>query len=92
MKVKNQTHAVVAIDFRDWKWLSHIHRFQTTVSDPEVLKGDKPGHIEVNFKDLSDSDKAGKSRFEVADRLFYETHVFGFLITSFTNSGFFERL
>ena len=32
------------------------------------------------------------SRFEIAGRMYYEAHVFGHMVTSFTSSGFVDRL
>jgi hypothetical protein len=37
------------------------------------------------------SDEEGLSLFQVAGRLFYEAHVFGQRITSFTTSGFLDQ-
>jgi len=40
---------------------------------------------------MENSDKEKKSRYEVAGRMFYETHAFGYMVTSFTSSGFLDR-
>ena len=37
------------------------------------------------------SDEQGKSMFEVAGRVYYEAHVFGYKVSSFTSSGFLDR-
>ncbi len=41
---------------------------------------------------MEKSDKKSNSRFEVAGRMYYEAHVFGHMVTSFTSSGFVDRL
>lgn len=40
---------------------------------------------------MQKSDLAKESLYEVAGRVFYEAHVFGYRVTSFTNSGFLEN-
>ena len=37
------------------------------------------------------SDSQRKSMFEVAGRVYYEAHVFGYKVSSFTSSGFLDR-
>ena len=37
------------------------------------------------------SDEQRKSMFEVAGRVYYEAHVFGYKVTSITSSGFLDR-
>ena len=37
------------------------------------------------------NDAAGTTRFEVAGRLFWEAHVFGPQLTSYTTNGFFDK-
>lgn len=92
MRVKNSTRILVAIDFYNWKWISKFKRFQTHVDDKEVLLGNKEGRIWVDFSQMEESDKQKKSRFEVAGRMYYEAHAFGYLLNSFTSSGFVDRL
>lgn len=41
---------------------------------------------------MQKTDIEKKSLFEVAGRVFYEAHVFGYRVTSFTNSGFLEDM
>ena len=41
---------------------------------------------------MSESDSLKKSKFEVAGRMYYEAHAFGYLLNSFTSSGFIDRL
>ena len=92
MRVKDSTKVLVAIDFYNWKWISKFKRFQTHVDDVEILLGQKEGYIWVDFSEMEESDKAKKSRFEVAGRMYYEAHAFGYLLNSFTSSGFVDRL
>jgi hypothetical protein len=40
---------------------------------------------------METSDKQNKSRYEVAGRMFYEAHAFGYMVQSFTSSGFLDR-
>jgi hypothetical protein len=62
------------------------------VTDPEIITGQKEGEIVIDFSKMSKSDAAQKSRFEVAGRVYYEAHVFGYKVSSFTSSGFLDRL
>ena len=39
---------------------------------------------------MQDKDAKKQSMFQVAGRVFYEANVFGYRVTSFTNSGFLE--
>jgi hypothetical protein len=61
------------------------------VTDPEVITGQKEGQITIDFSVMSKSDSAKKSMFEVAGRVYYEAHVFGYKVSSFTSSGFLDR-
>jgi hypothetical protein len=54
--------------------------------------GQKEGRIWVDFSEMKESDKLKKSKFEVAGRMYYEAHAFGYLLNSFTSSGFVDRL
>ena len=40
---------------------------------------------------MSKSDLTKKSMFEVAGRVYYEAHVFGYKVSSFTSSGFLDK-
>jgi hypothetical protein len=84
-------HLTLTIDFRDWKFLSNTQRFQATITDPEIINGEKDGEIEIDFSKMQTCDAAGASMFEVAGRVFYEAHVFGYKVSSFTSSGFLDR-
>jgi hypothetical protein len=41
---------------------------------------------------MQKTDLTKESLYEVAGRVFYEAHVFGYRVTSFTNSGFLEDM
>ena len=82
----------MSIDFRDWKWLSNFQRYQIDIEEPEIITGVKEGTIDIDFSKMEQSDREGKSLFEVAGRMYYEAHVFGYQLTSFTSSGFLDRL
>ena len=56
-----------------------------------MITGQKEGEIEIDFSKMQKSDAAKKSRFEVAGRVYYEAHVFGYKVSSFTSSGFLDR-
>lgn len=86
------TKAVLTFDFRDWRWLTNVQRFQQDIDDPLILSGEKDGSIEVDFRKMRDSDLAGDTKFEVKGRLYYEAHIFGNKISSFTTSGFFDNI
>jgi hypothetical protein len=81
----------LTFDFRDWKFLSNTQRYQATVTDPEIITGQKEGEIVIDFSLMRQSDSAKKSMFEVAGRVYYEAHVFGYKVSSFTSSGFLDR-
>lgn len=80
------------VDFRDWKYMSNFHRFQIQINDTDIILGKKEGSIEIDFAEMINKDEAGESNFEVAGRLFFEASVFGLTFTSYTTSGFFDRL
>jgi hypothetical protein len=48
------------------------------VDDKEILFGQKEGEIDIDLSKLTDSDSKGLSRYEVAGRMYFEAHVFGF--------------
>lgn len=37
------------IDFKDWKYLSNNQRFSVDITDPEIIKGQKEGSIDIDF-------------------------------------------
>jgi hypothetical protein len=41
-----------AFDIRDFKYLSHMKRFQKKITDPMILAGLKTDTITVSFDDL----------------------------------------
>ena len=91
MKVMPGEKITVTVDFRDWKYLSDLIRFQTTVEDPDVLAGLKEGSIEVVFNNMTQSDIVNKTKYEVGGRLFFEAHAFSPAYTSFTTNAFLDK-
>ena len=49
------------------------------------------GTATLDFSQLLDSDNAGKSRYIVGGRTFFEGSVFGDQVSSFTFRGFFDE-
>ena len=91
MKVMPGEKITVTVDFRDWKYLSDLIRFQTTVEDSDVLAGLKEGSIEVDFNNMTQSDIVNKTKYEVGGRLFFEAHAFSPAYTSFTTNAFLDK-
>lgn len=42
----------IAFDIRDFKYLSHMKRFQKKITDPEVITGLKTDTLTIDFSDL----------------------------------------
>lgn len=72
--------------------MSKFHRFEQNITDPNIILGKKEGTIEIDFSLITESDKSGESSYEVGGRLFFEASVFGLAFTSYTTSGFFDKL
>ena len=53
MKVMPGEKITVTVDFRDWKYLSDLIRFQTTVDDADVIAGKREGSLEVDFNKMT---------------------------------------
>ena len=80
---------IISIDIHDWKWISNIKRYTLNISDFSFLSNqEKEQEIQIDTSSMIKSDSEGKSKFLVANRFFYEAHVFGFYVTSFTSSGY----
>jgi len=80
------------LDFRDWKHMSKLHRFNKRISDSDIILGLKEGNITIDFKEMVDQDATGNYSYEIGGRMFFEASVYGLTFTSFTTSGFFDRL
>ena len=82
----------LAFDFRDWKYLSQIERFHSVIADNETIGGYKNGSITIDFNRMSSRDKNNGTKFLVAGRMFWETHVFNQPkgIRSHSTNGFFD--
>ena len=91
LKVMPGEKITVTVDFRDWKYLSDLIRFETVVNDTDVLAGLKEGSIEVDFNKATESDRVNKTRYEVGGRLFLEAHAFSPAYTSFTTNAFLDK-
>ena len=81
----------VFLDLRDFKYLSHFKRFNTTIKEEAVKNGSQPATVEVVFQKVVDSDKAGDSYYVVGGRTYFEAHIFGKDVSSFTYKGFFDE-
>lgn len=91
IKVLQESKLQVSIDFRDWKWLSQHTRFKHETNDTQIINGEKEGSIMVDFSKMSQSDSRNESKYEVAGRMYYEAHAFGYHVSSFTSAGFLDR-
>jgi len=80
-----------AFDFRDWKYLSNIKRFSHAVADAQVIAGLTENTIEIDFAELTKTDREKTTAFEVAGRVYFEATVFAPGYSSFTTNGFFDR-
>lgn len=91
MRVVDTQSMIMTFDFRDWRYLTNLIRFQKNITDPDVITGKKEDSIDIDFKKMVDSDRDLSSKFEVAGRMFFEAHVFSNFSTSYTTNGFFDR-
>ena len=60
------------------------------VTDSEVIVGNREGVIDIDFNKMTERDLNG-TKFEVGGRMFFEAHVFGIGLTSFTTNGFVDK-
>ena len=70
--------------------MSQLTRFQQTVG-PEVIAGNEPGTITINFNTMTQKDETIGSKYEMAGRMFFEASISGDSYTSFTTNGFFDK-
>ena len=91
MKVMPGEKITVTVDFRDWKYLSDLKRFQTVVVDAEVIAGKKESSLVIDFNKMTQSDIKEKTKYEVGGRLFFEAHAFSPAYTSFTTNAFLDK-
>lgn len=91
MKVGKDDSVMFSFDFRDWKYLTNLKKFQLNVTDAGVIAGLKEGTVTVDFKELVDSDEKSGSKFEVAGRVYWEASISGSGYQSFVTTGFFDR-
>ncbi len=82
---------MVSFDFRDFKYISEVTKFQTVVTDADVIAGLKESSLQIDFTEMTKKDKAGYSKYEAAGRMYFEVSAFGAGVTSFSTNGFFDR-
>ena len=85
------TELQLAMDFRDFKYMSNLIGFRTKVSDPGILSGSKEGTIDIDFSKMTNSDKKHKTKFEVGGRMYWETYIASGGYQSFVTNGFFDK-
>ena len=89
MKLLNADSVGFEFAFRDFKYLSQNISFLHIITDADVLVGNKEATFDIDFKKLVNSDKAGRSMFEVAGRVYFEIAISGW--GNYVLNGFFER-
>ena len=82
---------MVKLDIRDFKYLSHFTPFSAVFTDPEILAGNKPGTLPIDFRQITAADSTGDSKYVVGGRAYFEASIFGDGISSFTYKGFFDQ-
>lgn len=75
LRILKDTPVIVSMDFRDFKYLSNIIKFQQRINDPLILSGQKEGELQIDFSKMTQSDQLVGSKFENAGRMFFETTV-----------------
>ena len=55
------------------------------------MTGEKEGTIDIDLNRIYESDRQKNSSYIVAGRAYFEAHIFGHRITSFTSGGFLEQ-
>lgn len=88
--VLDEDSVQVTIDFRDFKYLSHKTRFNGTANST-VISGNATGSLEVDFRQIVQSDATGDSHYVVGGRAYFEASIFGNGYNSFTYKGFFDQ-
>jgi hypothetical protein len=63
MKVVNSQSMIMTFDFRDWKYMTNLIRFQKNITDADVITNNKEDEIEIDFKKMIDSDKDLSTKF-----------------------------
>lgn len=56
--MNNGLNMTITFDFRDWKYLSQIERFQVETNDSNVIAGLKEGTVEIDFNKMTQRDEA----------------------------------
>jgi len=89
--VDKNTNYTVAVDFRDFYYMTNFKRFSTLVKDPEIIAGLKEGTLDVNLAEVMEADSGPNTKFEVAGRLFWEMHAFSQNLLTFSTNGFMDK-
>ena len=73
------------------KYLSQTIIFKDTITDPEIMAGNKNATIDIDFGQLTKSDSEKGTKYVVGGRTYWEATLFGDSTTSFTTKGFFDQ-
>ena len=91
LKLSADTSVTVSFDFRDFKYLTNIEKFQTVISDPAVIGGEKDASINIDLSKMTSSDKKHGSRFQNGGRMYFEASVFSDSFISFSTNAFIDQ-
>jgi hypothetical protein len=72
------------------KYLSQTIIFKDMLIDPEIIAGNQEATINIDFGQLTKSDKENGTKYVVGGRTYWEATLFGDTTTSFTTKGFFD--
>lgn len=76
LRLLDDTNMTVTFDFRDFKYLSQIERFEQIVNDTDIVVGNKDGELDIDFNKMTLRDQNNGSQFEVGGRMYFEVHCF----------------
>ena len=68
-----------------------MEQFSVTIKNASLIAGNTPGNLTVDFNKMTLRDLNNGTRFEVAGRMYFESHAFGNGYNSFTTNGFFDK-
>lgn len=91
LKLMEGNSVTLVFYFQDWLYLTKNITFKQVITDNDILVGKKEGTLPFNFQQLVNMDEQGLSKFEVAGRVYFESHVLGFKWRSYSTNGFFDR-
>ena len=84
------SQVTVSIDFRDFRYLSNLIKFQQVVTDPDIISGKKEGTIEIDLNKMKQEDDNTDALFITGGRMYFEASVFGLGYTSFSTNAFID--